>query len=92
MNQINGRGTWLTSKLCLPHLLESAKKGRNPHIVILAPPPDLRKHWFRNHVGYTMSKYAMSLCTIGLSAELSRKIAVNGLWPLTTIETSGISN
>jgi citronellol/citronellal dehydrogenase len=66
MNQVNGRGTWITSKLALPHLAESAKQGRNPHIVCLAPPPDLRPIWFEHHVAYTMAKYAMSMCTLGL--------------------------
>lgn len=66
MSQINGRGTWLVSKCALPHLKASAAKGRNPHILVLAPPPDLRTMWFENHVAYTMAKYAMSLCVIGM--------------------------
>ena len=66
MNQINGRGTWLVSKLCIPYLRESAKQGRNPHILVLCPPPDLRQMWFEQHVGYTMAKYAMSLAVIGI--------------------------
>ncbi|KAJ3320872.1 hypothetical protein HDV06_004768 [Boothiomyces sp. JEL0866] len=93
MSQINGRGTWVTSKLALPHLKESAKKGRNPHILVLCPPPDLSQHWFAPHVAYTMAKYAMSLCVIGLSGELeSDGIAVNGLWPKTAIDTSAMRN
>jgi citronellol/citronellal dehydrogenase len=93
MNQINGRGTWMTTKLALPYLKESAKKGRNPHVLVLSPPPDLRPMWFERHVGYTMSKYAMSLAVLGLSPELSEYgIAVNGLWPLTAIETSAMKN
>ncbi|KAI8903194.1 hypothetical protein EDD86DRAFT_101341 [Gorgonomyces haynaldii] len=93
MNQINGRGTWLCSKLCLPHLIESAKKGRNPKILVLSPPPDLRSMWFANHVGYTMAKYAMSLCVIGLAEECkSYGIAVNALWPKTAVETSAMHN
>lgn len=81
MNQINGRGTWMTSKIALPHLLESAKKGRNPHVLNLSPPPDLRSMWFGPHVAYTMAKYSMSLCTIGLASELQEHgIAVNSLW------------
>ncbi|KAI8899045.1 hypothetical protein BC833DRAFT_587226 [Globomyces pollinis-pini] len=93
MNQINGRGTWLTSKLALPHLKVSAKKGRNPHILVLCPPPDLRPMWFQDNVAYTMAKYAMSLAVIGMSGEFSDYgIAVNGLWPLTAIETSAMTN
>jgi citronellol/citronellal dehydrogenase len=93
MNQINGRGTWLVSKLCLPHLKTSAKKNRNPHILVLCPPPDLRPMWFREHVGYTMAKYAMSLCVIGLAGELQDDgVAVNALWPLTAIDTSAMHN
>jgi citronellol/citronellal dehydrogenase len=93
MNQVNGRGTWLVSKLALPYLKESAKKKRNPHILVLAPPPDLRTQWFENHVAYTMAKYAMSLCVIGLAGECKDfGIAVNALWPLTTIETSAMKN
>ena len=67
MNQINGRGTWLVSKLALPHLKVSASQGRQPHILVLSPPPDLRTVWFESHVAYTMAKYAMSLAVIGLS-------------------------
>ena len=93
MNQINGRGTWVTSKLALPYLRESAKQRRDPHILVLAPPPDLRPHWFAGHVAYSMAKYAMSLCVIGLAGELERDgIAVNALWPLTAIDTSAMHN
>jgi citronellol/citronellal dehydrogenase len=93
MNQINGRGTWLVSKLAIPHLKKSAQLNRNPHILVLCPPPDLRPMWFSGHVGYTMAKYAMSLCVIGLSGELQDDgIAVNGLWPLTAIDTSAMHN
>ncbi|KAH6571483.1 hypothetical protein BASA50_000651 [Batrachochytrium salamandrivorans] len=93
MNQVNGRGTWVTSKLALPYLRESSKNGRNPHILVLAPPPDLRPMWFESNVAYTMAKYAMSLCVIGLSGELRDDgIAVNALWPLTAIETSAMTN
>ncbi|KAK5673495.1 hypothetical protein BDV3_005683 [Batrachochytrium dendrobatidis] len=93
MNQVNGRGTWITSKLALPYLRQSAKKGRNPHILVLAPPPDLRQMWFEANVAYTMAKYAMSLCVIGLSGELEQDgIAVNALWPMTSVETSAMAN
>ena len=75
MHQINGRGTFLTSKTCIPYL----KKAENPHILMLSPPLDLNARWFGPHVAYTISKYNMSLCVLGLSAELKRDgIAVNG--------------
>jgi citronellol/citronellal dehydrogenase len=93
MNQINGRGTWLVSKLCLPYLKQSAVLGRNPHILVLCPPPDLRPLWFSGHVAYTMAKYSMSMAVIGMASEFHELgIAVNGLWPLTSIETSAMKN
>ncbi|KAJ3324886.1 hypothetical protein HDU76_013294 [Blyttiomyces sp. JEL0837] len=93
MNQINGRGTWLTSKAAIPHLKKSAAAGRNPHILTLSPPLDMRPHWFEGHVAYSMAKYSMSLCTLGLAGELrDAGIAVNSLWPLTAIDTAAMSN
>jgi citronellol/citronellal dehydrogenase len=103
MNQVNARGTWLTSKLAIPHLIKSAQLGRNPHILVMSPPLDMRQHWFSPHVGYTMAKYAMvilyddltiqSMVVLGLSGELEEYgIAVNALWPLTGINTSAVSN
>ncbi len=89
MHQINGRGTFLTSKTCIPYL----KKAENPHILTLSPPLDLNPRWFAPHVAYTISKYNMSLCVLGLSAELKRDgIAVNALWPRTTIATAAVAN
>ena len=89
MHEINGRGTFLTSKTCVPYL----KKAENPHILMLSPPLDLNPRWFAPHVAYTISKYNMSLCVLGLSAELKRDgIAVNALWPRTTIATAAIAN
>lgn len=89
MHQINGRGTFLTSKTCIPYL----KKAENPHILMLSPPLDLNPKWFAPHVAYTMSKYNMSLCVLGLAAELARDgIAVNALWPRTTIATAAVAN
>ena len=89
MHQINGRGTFLTSKTCIPYL----KKAANPHILTLSPPLDLNPRWFAPHVAYTISKYNMSLCVLGLSAELKRDgIAVNALWPRTTIATAAVAN
>ena len=83
----------MTTKLAIPYLKESAKKGRNPHVLVMSPPPDLRPLWFERHVGYTMAKYAMSLAVLGLSPELAEYgIAVNALWPLTAIETSAMKN
>jgi citronellol/citronellal dehydrogenase len=87
MHGVNARGTFLCSKLTLPHLLKSA----NPHILNLAPPLDLDPKWFSGHPAYTIAKYGMSLCTLGMAAEFrSQGIAVNSLWPLTTIDTAAI--
>ena len=89
VNQINARGTFLVSKTCLPHLFKAA----NPHILNLAPPLDMRAKWFAPHVAYTMAKYGMSLCTLGMAEEFrSRGVAVNSLWPLTAIDTAAIRN
>jgi citronellol/citronellal dehydrogenase len=87
MNQINGRGTFLCSKLTLPHLRKSA----NPHILNLSPPLDMSPKWFAPHVAYTIAKYGMSLCTLGMAEELrSDGIGVNSLWPLTAIDTAAV--
>jgi citronellol/citronellal dehydrogenase len=87
MYQINGRGTFLCSKLCIPYL----KKGSNPHILVMAPPLNLDPKWFKDHLAYTIAKYSMSLCVLGLSAELAKDgIAVNALWPKTLIATDAI--
>ncbi|MGN6537037.1 MAG: SDR family oxidoreductase [Mesorhizobium sp.] len=89
MHHINTRGTFLVSKLCIPHL----KAAANPHILNLAPPLDMKAKWFKNHVAYTMAKFGMSMCTLGMSAEFARDgIAVNSLWPLTAIDTSAVRN
>ena len=89
MNQVNARGTFLLSKLCLPHL----KKSDNPHILNLAPPLDMSAKWFKNHTAYTMAKYGMSMCTLGMAEELKRDgVAVNSLWPLTAIDTAAVRN
>jgi citronellol/citronellal dehydrogenase len=86
MNQVNARGTFLCSKLTLPHLL----KASNPHILNLAPPLDLDPKWFAGHVAYTMAKFGMSLCTLGMAAEFRGKVAVNSLWPITAIDTAAV--
>lgn len=89
MHQINTRGTFLVSKMCIPYL----KLAQNPHILNLAPPLDMQPKWFGNHVAYTMAKYGMSMCTLGMSAEFARDgIAVNSLWPLTAIDTAAVRN
>jgi citronellol/citronellal dehydrogenase len=86
MNQVNARGTYLCSQKCLPHLL----KGKNPHILNLSPPLNLDPKWFRNHCAYTMAKYGMSMCVLGMAEEFRGKVAVNALWPRTAIATAAI--
>ena len=89
MHQINTRGTFLTSKLCIPHLA----KAENPHILMLSPPLDMKPKWFAGHVAYSIAKYGMSLCVLGLAEELKPQgIAVNALWPRTPIATAAVSN
>ena len=89
MHGVNVRGTFLCSKLCIPHLKQTA----NPHILNLSPPLNLDSRWFQNHVAYTMSKYGMSLCVLGMAAELvEARIAVNALWPRTAIATAAVQN
>ena len=91
MFDVNVRGTFLTSQAAIPHLRESAKAGRNPHILTLSPPLSMKAKWFQHHVAYTMAKYGMSMCVLGMSEE-SRKtgIAVNALWPRTAIDTAAL--
>ena len=72
MHQINTRGTYLVSKLALPYLKESARKGRNPHILNNSPPLSMNPRWFRDHVAYTMAKYGMSMCVLGMSEEFKK--------------------
>jgi citronellol/citronellal dehydrogenase len=92
MFDVNVRGTFLTSQAVLPHLQESAKAGRNPHILTLSPPLSMKAKWFRNHVAYTMAKYGMSMCVLGMAEEFKReKIAVNALWPRTAIDTAALA-
>jgi citronellol/citronellal dehydrogenase len=89
MHSINTRGTFLVSKTCVPHL----KKAANPHILNMAPPLDMKAKWFKGHVAYTMAKFGMSMCTLGMSAEFAADgIAVNSLWPLTAIDTAAVRN
>jgi len=89
MQDINTRGTFLVSKTCIPHL----RSAENPHILTLSPPLDLRPRWFGANLGYAISKYGMSMCTLGLAVELAEDgIAVNSLWPRTTIATAAVQN
>jgi len=89
---INVRGTYCCSRLCIPYLRESARKGRNPHILNISPPLNMNPKWFKNNVAYTISKYGMSLCVLGMAEEFkSDGIAVNALWPRTGISTLAIS-
>lgn len=88
MHQVNTRGTFLCSKLCIPHLL----KSDNPHILNLSPPLNLDPKWFSGHVAYTMAKYGMSMCVLGMSGEFKGKIGVNALWPRTAIATAAVKN
>ncbi|WP_454758473.1 SDR family oxidoreductase [Caulobacter segnis] len=87
MHQINTRGTFLTSKTCIPYL----KKSANPHVLMLSPPLDMSPRWFGSHVAYTMAKFGMSMCVLGMAEEFkSDGIAFNALWPRTGIATAAI--
>jgi citronellol/citronellal dehydrogenase len=89
MHQINARGTYLVSRTCIPHLKQSA----NPHVLMLSPPLDMTPKWFRNHTAYTMAKYGMSMCVLGMAAEFADEgIAFNALWPRTGVATAAIKN
>ena len=89
MHQINTRGTFACSQACLPHLL----KAKNPHILNLSPPLDFQEKWFAPHVAYTMAKYGMSLCVLGMAGEFrSAGVAGNALWPRTVIATAAVQN
>ena len=91
MFDVNVRGTFLTSQAAIPHLRESAEAGRNPHILNLSPPLSMKSKWFKNHVAYTMAKYGMSMCVLGMAEEFKRDgIAVNALWPRTAIDTAAL--
>jgi citronellol/citronellal dehydrogenase len=89
MHQINARGTFACSQACIPHL----RRAANPHILNLSPPLNMEERWFAPHVAYTMAKFGMSMCVLGMAGELrSAGIAVNALWPRTTIATSAVQN
>lgn len=89
MHAINTRGTFLTTKTCIPHL----RKASNPHVLVLSPPLDMQPKWFKSHVAYSIAKYGMSLCVLGMAEEFRKDgIAVNALWPRTAIATAAIEN
>lgn len=91
MFDVNVRGTFLTSQAVIPFLKKSAAAGRNPHILTLSPPLSMKPKWFKNHVAYTMSKYGMSMCVLGMAEEFKRDgIGVNALWPRTAIDTAAL--
>ncbi len=86
---VNVRATFLLSKLCVPYL----KNGSNPHIINISPPLEMEARWFKHHLAFTMSKYGMSMCTLGMAEEFKKSgVAVNSLWPQTTIATSTIQD
>ncbi len=86
MNQVNARGTFLCAQACLPHLL----KSDNPHVLTLSPPLNVEARWFENHVAYSIAKFGMSLCTLGMASEFKGEVAFNSLWPKTIISTAAI--
>jgi citronellol/citronellal dehydrogenase len=87
MNGVNARGTYLTSKACLPHL----KRAANPHVLMISPPLDMSPRWFSGHTAYSMAKFGMSMCVLGMSAEFKADgVAFNALWPRTGIATAAI--
>ncbi|HWH93326.1 MAG TPA: NAD(P)-dependent oxidoreductase [Baekduia sp.] len=89
MQSINTRGTFVVSKACVPYL----KQGDNPHVLTLSPPISLQPRWLGGHIGYTIAKYGMSLCTLGMAEEFrGAGIAFNGLWPKTLVATAAVQN
>lgn len=88
MHQINLRGTYLCSQACLPHLLKAA----NPHVLNLSPPLNMEARWFSGHVAYTMAKFGMSMCVLGMAEEFAGRVAFNALWPRTAIATAAVQN
>jgi citronellol/citronellal dehydrogenase len=88
MHGVNSRGTFLCTQACLPHL----EKASNPHVLMLSPPLSMRTRWFAPHVAYTMAKYGMSMCVLGMAEEFKeRGVAVNALWPRTVIATAALN-
>ena len=91
MQEVNARATFCVTQAALPHLKESAKAGRDPHVLVLSPPLNMDPRWFAPHVAYTISKYGMSMCVLGWGQEFQEYgIAANALWPRTTIATAAV--
>ena len=89
---VNVRGTYCVSQACIPFLKKAAQAGRNPHILNLSPPLNMNPRWFKSHVAYTMAKYGMSMCVLGMAEELRADgVAVNALWPRTVIATAALA-
>jgi citronellol/citronellal dehydrogenase len=88
MHQVNARGTFLVTKTCIPHL----KRAENPHVLMLSPPLVMRSDWFAPYPAYAMAKFGMSLCVLAMAEEFKGQVAVNALWPRTTIATAAIRN
>jgi citronellol/citronellal dehydrogenase len=89
MQSINARGTYMVSKACIPHL----KVSENAHVLTLSPPISLEPRWLGGHIGYTIAKYGMSLCTLGMAEEFKGDgIAFNALWPKTLVATAAVQN
>ena len=88
MHGINARGTYLVSRACLPHLLEAP----NPHVLMLSPPLNMEERWFAPNVAYTMAKFGMSMCVLGMAGEFRGRVAFNALWPRTVIGTAAVQN
>lgn len=87
MQGVNARATFATSQACLPHLI----KAENPHVIVLSPPLNMKPKWFSNHVAYTLSKYGMSMCVLGMAREFkNHSVAFNALWPVSVIATDAI--
>ena len=91
MFSVNVRGTFVCSQACLPELIKSAQAGSSPHILTLSPPLNMKAHWFAPHVAYTMAKYGMSMCVLGMAEEFRASgVAINALWPRTVIATAAL--
>ncbi len=88
MHQVNARGTFLCSQKALPHLLAA----KRPHILNISPPLNMQTRWFAPHVAYTIAKFGMSMCVLGMADELKGRVAVNALWPKTAIATAAVKN
>jgi len=89
MHGINSRGTYMTTRTCLPYLL----KSQNPHILNISPPLSMKSKWFKNHTAYTMAKYGMSMCVLGMAEEFKEEgVGINALWPKTSIATAAVKN